>query len=376
MSTRIRNVVFCTVIAVFGMDAGAAVPAYRPQNPQTVLLHLGDAGGQLEQWRRSARDPQSLAGYVRALIKTAGRTGDERYYGYAEQALRTQAAPNDLELQLLQAQLLQHRHQFAAAESELSALLDRDPHDRAARLMRAQVRLHLKQPDAAMRDCVALMPVVDIATATTCIAQARAALGDLTHAYALVTATLRSPSPDAVRASWSSGVAAELAARLGDNAAAERWFNAANRLDPESHFARVSYADWLLWQGDNRRALQIANNGKSIADRTRAVLAARSANSDAARTLQLLWREASARGERDHLRDLARFHWFVLRDARGAHAIALDNFRNHREGEDALLLAQTARATKDRAALMQVFRWQQDSRYRDVRLDHLLRALA
>ena len=361
MSTSIGKAMFCAVIAVSGMDAGAAVPAYRPQSPQTVLLHLGDAGGELEQWRRSVGNPQALAAYARALMQTAGRTGDERYYGYAEQALRTHATLNDPELQLLQAQLLQHRHQFAAAETLLSALLDRDPHDRAARLMRAQVRLHLKQPDAAMRDC---------------IAQARAALGDLTHAYALVTATLRSPSPDAASTSWSAGVAAEFAVRLGDNAAADRWFDVANRLDPASHFARISYADWLLWQGDNRRALQIASTGASIADRTRVVLAARSSTSDAARTLQLLWREASARGERDHLRDLARFHWFVLRDAHGAHAIALDNFRDHRDSEDALLLAQTARATKDRAALVQVARWQQDSHYRDVRLDRLLRDLA
>lgn len=376
MSTSIGKAMFCAVIAVSGMDAGAAVPAYRPQSPQTVLLHLGDAGGELEQWRRSVRNPQALAAYARALMQTAGRTGDERYYGYAEQALRTHATLNDPELLLLHAQLLQHRHQFAAAETSLSALLSRDPHDRAARLMRAQVRLHLKQPDAAMRDCIALTPMVDIATTTTCIAQARAALGDLAHAYALVTATLRSPSPDAASASWSAGVAAEFAVRLGDNAAADRWFDVANRLDPASHFARISYADWLLWQGENRRALQIASTGASIADRTRVVLAARSSTSDAARTLQLLWREASARGERDHLRDLARFHWLVLRDARGAHAIALDNFRDHRDSEDALLLAQTARATKDRAALVQVARWQQDSHYRDVRLDRLLRDLA
>ncbi|MET0658921.1 MAG: hypothetical protein ABW110_12265 [Steroidobacteraceae bacterium] len=371
MSSRVKSAVLCAVIAVFGMDAGAAVPAYRPRSAQTVLLHLGDADRQLEQWRRGARDPQALVSHVLALMKTAAQTGDERYYGYAEQALRSNETTHDPNLQLLQAQLLQHRHQFAAADRVLSALLSRDAHDRAARLMRAQVRLHLEQPDAAMRDCIALTPEVDIATAATCMAQARAASGDLTRAYAMVAATLRSPSADTVRASWSAGVAAELAARLGDNAAADRWFDAATRLDPDSHFARISYADWLLSQGDNRRALQIASTGSSIADRTRAVLAARSASSEAARALQLLWREASARGERGHLRDLARFHWFVLHDAAGAHAIALDNFRDHRNGEDALLLAQTARATKDRAASMQIARWQQESRYRDVRLDRL-----
>lgn len=376
MSAFIRNAVLGVAIAVFGMDAEAAVSAYRPKDPQVVLLQLGSTEAQLERLRRNARDPQALAMYVRAAILAARQTGDERYYGYAEQALNNSRNEDDLDLQLLHAQLLQHRHDFTAAESKLTALLRRDPHDRAARLMRAQVRLHLKQPREAMRDCVALVPVVDVITATTCIAQARAASGDVKHAYALVTTALQAASLQGEGGSWSAGVAAELAARLGENAAADRWFQEANRLDPESHFARVSYADWLLWQGDSQRALKVASAGTSIADRTRAVLAARAPNSEAARNLQLLWREASARGERAHLRDLARFHWFVLHDSRGAHAIALDNFRDHRDGEDALLLARTALATHDRAALMQVARWQRELPYQDVRLELLLRDAA
>jgi predicted Zn-dependent protease len=373
MKSKVRQAVVCTAIAFFGIDAEAAVRAYRPPDHGAVLLRLDSGDAQLERLRRAAHDPAVVGTYVRALMASGNRSGDERYYGYAEQALLSSTQKENADLQLLRAQLLQHRHEFHAAETQLTALVARDPRDRAARLMRAQVRLHLNQPAAAMQDCLTLVPLVDLLTATTCIAQAKAAAGDLTQAYRLVTTAMAAPGGDDQTRSWSAGVAAEFAGRLGDTAAADQWFQAANRLDPDSHYARVSYADWLLWQGACERALQVSNAGASIADRTRAVLASRTAASDEARQLQLLWREADARGERGHLRDLARFHWLVLNDVRGAHSIALDNFRDHQDGEDALLLANTSLAMRDRDALARVARWQREHHYQDARLEQLLR---
>ena len=55
--------------------------------------------------------------------------------------------------------------------------------------MRAQVRLHLHEPQQALADCTALMPLVDLLTSTTCIAQARAALGDLQRAQSIAAAS-------------------------------------------------------------------------------------------------------------------------------------------------------------------------------------------
>ena len=98
--------------------------------------------------------------------------------------------PGNPALALRRAQLLQHKHEFAAAERVLGEILEINGRDREARLMRAQVRLHLHEPQQALADCTALMPLVDLLTSTTCIAQARAALGDLQRAQALLLRVL------------------------------------------------------------------------------------------------------------------------------------------------------------------------------------------
>ena len=77
--------------AVFGTDAEAAVRVYRPTDPSQVVLQLGSASGesQLAQLRAASLaapdDRDASIRYVDALIEAGARSGNERYYGYAEQ---------------------------------------------------------------------------------------------------------------------------------------------------------------------------------------------------------------------------------------------------------------------------------------------------
>lgn len=369
------------VAAVFGTDAEAAVRVYRPTEPSQVVLQLGSSAGesQLAQLRAASaaapNDVDATIRYVDALIEAGARTGNERYYGYAEQVLPGAKDPGDTSLVLRRAQLLQHKHEFAAAERVLGEILEINSRDREARLMRAQVRLHLHEPQQALTDCTALMPLVDLLTSTTCIAQARAAQGDLRRAQTLLLRVLENQRGDDATRSWSAGVAAEFAARRGDVTAAERWYRESFELDPDSHYARITYADWLLSIGRFDQASQVARRGASLADRARSVLAARDAASLDAQRLQLAWQEADARNERAHLRDRARFELMLLRDPAKAHATARANFQDRSEADDALLLAETAAATGDQESLRAARAWQQRYRYEDVRLEDLLGAL-
>lgn len=366
--------------AVFGMEAGAAVRVYRPDDPSQVVLQLGSWSGesQLAQLRAaslaSPDDADAKIRYVDALITAGARSGNERYYGYAEQAVQGARGQRNPAIALRRAKLLQHKHEFAASERVLGEILEIDAHNREARLMRAQVRLHLHQPQQALTDCTALMPFVDLLTSTTCIAQARAAQGDLQRAQALLLRVLDYQRGEAATRSWAAGVAAEFAARLGDASAAERWYRESFELDSQSHYARITYADWLLSAGRFDQALQVANRGASLADRARSVLASRNAATLDAQRLQLAWQEADARGERAHLRDRARFELTLLRDPAKANASARASFQDRNEADDALLLAATAVATHDRESLDAVREWQQRYRYQDVRLDTLLGA--
>jgi hypothetical protein len=366
--------------AVFGTDAEAAVRVYRPDDPSQVVLQLGSSSGesQLAQLRTASlaapADVDAKIRYVDALIAAGARSGNERYYGYAEQVVKGTRDPGKPALALRRARLLQHKHEFAASERVLGEILEIDSHDREARLMRAQVRLHLHEPQQALADCTALMPFVDLLTSTTCIAQARAAQGDLQRAQALLLRVLEYQRGEDATRSWAAGVAAEFAARLGDTGAAERWYRESFDLDPLSHYARITYADWLLSAGRFDEALQVANRGASLADRARSVLASRDAGTLDAQRLQLAWQEADARGERAHLRDRARFELVLLRDPAKANASARASFQDRNEADDALLLAATAAATHDRQSLDAVREWQQRNRYQDVRLDTLLGA--
>ena len=366
--------------AVFGTDAEAAVRVYRPDDPSQVVLQLGSSSGetQLAQLRAASvaapDDVDAKIRYVDALIAAGARSGNERYYGYAEQVVQTTRDPGIPALTLRRAKLLQHKHEFAASERVLGEILQIDSHNREARLMRAQVRLHLHEPQQALADCTTLMPFVDLLTSTTCIAQARAAQGDLQRAQALLLRVLDYQRGEDATRSWAAGVAAEFAVRLGDASAAERWYRESFNLDPQSHYARITYADWLLSAGRFDEALQVANRGGSLADRARSVLASRDAGTLDAQRLQLAWQEADARGERAHLRDRARFELTLLRDPAKANASARASFQDRNEADDALLLAATAAATHDRESLNAVREWQQRYRYQDVRLDTLLGA--
>ncbi len=358
--------------AVFGMDAGAAVRVYRPADPSQVVL-------QLEQLRSAnvstPNDPDALLRQVDALVDAGARSGNERYYGYAEQVLQGARNVRDPEIALRRARLLQHKHEFAAAERVLGEILQLNGRDREARLMRAQVRLHLHEPQQALADCTTLLQLVDLLTSTTCIAQARAALGDLQRARDLLLQALGSQRGDDATRSWRAGVAAEFAARLGDASAAGRWYRESFELDPHSHYARITYADWLLSAGRFDEASQVASRGASLADRARVVLAGRDPTSDEAQRLQLAWQEADARGERTHLRDRARFELVLLHDPAKANASARASLQDRNEADDALILAAAAAATRDRESLQAVRSWQQRYRYDDVRLESLLGAV-
>ena len=366
--------------AVFGSQAGAAVRVYRPE-PSQVVLQLGasSAESQLAQLRAASvvapQDRDALIRYVDALVATGARSGNERYYGYAEQVLQGARAAADPAVAIRRAKLLQHKHEFTEAERVLGEILKTDGRDREARLMRAQVRLHLHEPQQALADCTALMPLVDLLTSTTCIAQARAASGDLQRAQTLLLRVMDYQRGDDATRSWSAGVAGEFATRLGDADTAGRFYREAFELDPQSHYARITFADWLLSVGRFDEALQVANRGASLADRARSVLAGRNANSVEAQRLQLAWQEADARGERAHLRDRARFELVLLHDPVKAKASARASFQDRNEADDALLLAATAAPTRDQEALQTVRAWQQRYRYEDVRLENLLGAL-
>jgi predicted Zn-dependent protease len=362
-----------TLIALFAAGcsllAAAGVPLHVPASPDAVLLRIPAAAAPVGS--KPADDVRTRAD---ALMALGSQSGEERYFGLAEQLIDHAPSPQRKALHLMKARLLQHRHAFDDALHVLDELLIEQPRSVEARLMRAQILVQQMRSGEAMRDCAALQSQVSLLVFATCAAQARAGLGDLRGAYALVqvaltqaTSTGSSSEPDAIR-SWSAGVAGELALRLGDEAAAGSWYEQAWRSGGDNHFARLNYADWLLERQRHAEAAAVVAQYRSPADRLRQVLAARDTGSAQAARLRLAWDEATARGETAHLLDLARYTWELTSHRREALAQARAAFTQRHDADSARLVFRMAEALNDDAARNEVQRWRQSTGYVDRRL--------
>lgn len=265
---RRRRALLAMGIAAFGVNADAAIRIFRPDSAAEVVLKLDTAAAstaspELEQMKQAAlADRDALLPYIEALLQAGATRGNERYYFDAEQALQEAPAGLQSTFAVPRARILQHRHDFRAAERELEPVLRLNPRDTRARLLRAQIRIHLRDAQGAMQDCVALTPLADILTSSICIAQARVLRGDLKQSYALVTTALQAQRGTPDIRSWGAGVAAEIAAQLGDAQKAEYWYRTAFELDPHTHYPRVAYAGWLRSQGNLTAAVAIEGGSR------------------------------------------------------------------------------------------------------------------
>jgi tetratricopeptide (TPR) repeat protein len=149
---------------------------------------------------------------------------------------------------------LQYRHQFAAAKSELTRWLLRNPRDSQALLSRAQINIALREPRAALADCLQAAHGLSALTATACQAQALGAVGEVATARTLLARVLPAVAPQSSSEdSWALSIAAELAAQAGAHDIAERYYRDAVRTANGSHYPAVAYAKYLQ---ERRRAVE------------------------------------------------------------------------------------------------------------------------
>ncbi|HEX9183079.1 MAG TPA: hypothetical protein VF876_07445, partial [Burkholderiales bacterium] len=229
----------------------------------------------------------------------------------------------------------------------------------------------------AARACAALAPLADELMATGCSAYVEAATGGTRAAYARLRGALeRAPQAGAAARLWSETRLAEMAARLGDAAGAERHFKAALTLGVNDNFLLAAYADFLLAQRRPREVVAL------LGDWTRAdtlllrlALAERALGlAEATRHAQILgerFAAAARRGERLHLAEEARYLLELRGDAAAALAAAAENWQSQREPRDALILLEAARAARNAAAAAPALEWLARTGFEDERMRRL-----
>lgn len=389
-------------------------------NDDSVLLRLSPAQTQLhnlvrgrERERQQTQNTESKNTLsnnerwqaARSALALARSSGDTRYVEQAvtlmnlgASGLSEKTSTLAFDELFLRADIAQFRHDFAAAEQLLDALIARDPLLGSAHIMRANIAFTQGHYAQGQRHCQALIGSSST-LAYGCIAYARSLQGQLASSYVVLQNVLRqtlsSPLNKAgvnraehsaqngeqyvaqsatqdPELSYLLQLAADMADRNGLPVAAIAHLRAALQFDPGNVPAQAALADLLLAQKDFRALASLFKKrpdndvlllrwlyGQRLQERPQ--LSAEQA---------LLQRMARSRrrGDSGHEREQALALWWLQGDANAAYAFAQRNLEHQKETVDWRLLQSVAQADNKAKALMQTRAWQQKTHYEDAGL--------
>jgi Tfp pilus assembly protein PilF len=371
--------------------ASALATPYLPTDDAQVIERLPSPGAgtksELRQLRRDlAADPHNLDLALRLARRyiTVGRAeSDPRYNGYAQAALEpwwaSDAPPVDVIV--LRATLRQNRHEFDAALADLALALARDPRNAQAWLTQAVILQVQGRYDRARRSCGRLALLTPQLVTATCAAAVAGVSGQAGPAYRLLAAAFAAtPAADPSLQLWVSTTLAEMAARLGDAVAAERYFHTALAFGERDAYLLGAYADFLLDQGRAREARDLlANETRADPLLLRLALAEQALGApelaDHVATLGARFAASRLRGDTVHRREEARFTLHLLNDPATALRLAAENWQVQREPCDARLLLETALAARRPGAAADVLAWLHTTGLEDLQISLLVQRL-
>ena len=355
-----RPFVVIAVAAFLCVGTPHAAP-YVPDGDAVVLERLPEqrdpALKALKRMRAALRiNPSNLdiaAPVAKRAIQAARETGDPRFLGQAQAALAPWWKSDDPPPQalLLRATLKQSQHDFQGALADLGRLIAIAPRDPQARLTRATVLTVIARYDEARADCVALAPFVSPLTFAVCDASPASLTGNAERAYSNLSQALSQTNEALSIRQWGETLAAEIAARFGSVEDADAHFRAALALDGHDAYLRAAYAEFLIDQHRPREVLPLVRDEtKNDALLLRLALAEQALPDQQdtferhRRDLAARFDAARARGDSLHRREEARFRLTIEGNARGALALARENWKVQREPADRRVLLEAARA--------------------------------
>jgi tetratricopeptide (TPR) repeat protein len=350
---------------------------FAPGDP--VLRRLRALGDQLT---RTPNDLPLAILVAQGYAELGRTTGDPRYAGYAQAALAPwwglQRPPQ--EVLVLRAALRQRVHQFDLALADLSTVLDANPRNVQARLMRATVQQVRGAYDEAKEECGALQDLTEKLVWTACLADVNGATGKLRESYEQLRSVFAGyPAAEPSFRSWVLTSLAEMATRAGMLPEAEAHFRAALALNAADYYLLGTYADYLLDNGRPQEVVALLRD-KIAPDplllRYALALQAEHSKELSAQVEQLRDRFAASRlrGDRVHLREEARFTLHLLNAPQEALKLAQENWQVQKEPADLRILLEAALAADDAAAVAVVRDWLENCGLEDVQLSRLMPA--
>jgi tetratricopeptide (TPR) repeat protein len=367
------------IVGLLGFAGLCSAAPFRPSDPALELAH--GLSPYRESLAAGAPDLGSAIVEAKSLVSEGRRRADVRAFAYAEKRLAPFSAQVDsnAELALLAADIHQYRHDFNGAAEILERLLQREPQNSSARLMRAEIRLAQGRGADALHDCLSLVGRESPWIWSACSAQAYAINGRLTAAMQLLDTTLKGATIEGSRGAWAAGIMADLQAQSGHSSDAESWLNRALAANGDDHVAAVELIDAMIASGRNTQAMDLLRD-RPVSDAYLIRKAEALAALDPVESrlvvadLERRFAEADALNDRTHLRERAIFE-LRFGDAKAALAHARENFRTQRELVDARLVLQAAATVHDKDGAAEVLQWLRDTHTVDARMAPELKVL-
>ena len=374
-------------VAAIAWCAAYASP-YIPSDGKQILERLPSRNDPVQQAfarlrAKLAQNPQDLAvaaQLARLYISTSRIDGDPRYLGYAQAVLRPwwnlEHPPQEVLLQ--RAIILQSIHQFPHALADLDTVLDTDPENGQAWLIRATVLTVLGDYPQAKASCARLYRLTYDLVVQTCVANIGSLAGNLRSSYAALSHGLTLyPNLDAGVRIWVMTLLGEMATRLGEPQQAEAHFRSAMALDTPDGYLLGAYSDFLLNQsrpGEVIELLKSRTRNDALLLRYALALKAQKSSSAEERIESLRQRFAAAtmRGDTVHQRERARFELHLLGNAQEALQTAIKNWEVQKEPADLRILLESAVAANDKQAMTLAVEWIDKTHFEDRTLRELL----
>lgn len=351
-----------------------------PSTADPAVLKMQTLRSGLDASPRSLAAAEQLAD---AYIDYSRQVGDAHYAGYAEAVIApwVQSASAPASALVIQATILQYRHQFGEARALLEKAFELDPQNAQAWLILATLDMVQGDYQAANGDCARVANTAGAETGLACFGNLRSYTGKTRQGLVLLNQVGRSVRRgSASYQAWIEGLIAESAERLGDWPAAEAHYLSALKLQPQDNFLLVAYADFLLDRGRPGEVLPLlADHTQSDTAFLRLALAQSLLHSD--QTQRYTWIMAARfealrlRGSEYFGREESRFALQLQHDPQAALDMALRNWHVQRAPWDARVVLEAALAAKQPQAAAPVLEFLQKTQLEDPIIEPMARDL-
>ena len=316
----------------------------------------------------------------RLYIERSREEGDPRYLGYAEAVLAPwwKLSTPPVDILVLRATLLQSTHQFDKSLADLDAVLKLDNANGQAWITRATILQVQGKYAAALKSCEKLYALAPPLITKTCTSNIQSISGKAAQSYhELKAAYVQSSEANPSIQVWILTLLAEMATRLGDDIAAEQYFQNAMKIEEPDGYLLGAYSDFLL---DRKRPQEVI---KLLKTKTRidplllryaeALKATTSTQADLQTSaLKQRFVAAAMRGDTVHQREQSRFELRLMNNPKRALELAKLNWQIQKEPADARIYLEAAIAMNNKNEASTVIHWLAANQQEDATLSSII----